>query len=113
MFENQATPPSSISNSQLLAKVRELTTQEIPAGPFVHLGHLVAAEETLDLLADKPAFAAECAELQTRARAFIYEHPELLKAPWVRNAGAVYDLLQEAREKLLRSQEPAAPQASL
>lgn len=111
MFQNEATPSKS-AECQLLAKIKELTTQEVPDDKISHFGHLVAVEELLDELAYKPAMADEYAALETRARAFIYEHPELLKAPWVRNAGAVYDLLHEARESLLRSQEPAAAQAS-
>ncbi len=65
------------------------------------LGDLVLVEEYLDsvdggLLARTAVYAG----LQQEAQRFLRSRPELVRLPWVRNGGAIYDLVQRLREQL-------------
>lgn len=107
-MESQGNSPSFsiLSDSLLTTRISELATQQVPVGAFRTLGHLLAAEEVLDMLAANGIRDAEYLEIEGRARAYIASHPELLSAPWLRTGGAVYDLLSEAREARLCQAEP-------
>jgi hypothetical protein len=86
--------------------IDELVAPQVPAGRFTRLAHLLAAEEVLDSLAAQSLRGDGYFDIEARARAYIKEHPELLNAAWLRNGGAVYDLIEAAREGRLIHQEP-------
>jgi hypothetical protein len=85
--------------------VNEPVIPHVPQGKFSRLSHLAAAEDALDALAAQGLFGTEYLNIEARVKEYIKEHPELLNAAWSRNGGAVYDLIQAARESLLLHQE--------
>lgn len=106
MFQQGKLRPAAIDSSSFLTQCfQEPSNQQLPDGPFKTLGHLLAAEEVLDTLSANGVHDAEYLDIERRAKSFIRAHPELLKAPWLRPAGAVYDLIQSAREAALQEQE--------
>lgn len=95
-------------DSSFSSLVREMVKHQVPPGRFTNLGHLLAAEEVLDLLAAHGIKDSEYLDIEGYAKAYLAQHPELLDSPWLRNGGAVYDLITSAREARLIQQESVA-----
>lgn len=58
---------------------------------------LALAEVMLDALAAGFGDQALAPVLRERAQAFIDANPQLLQTPWKRSAGAVFDLIEQAK----------------
>lgn len=65
------------------------------------LAQLIFAEEVLDDLDAQPDAEIAGAFLRARAEAYVRANPDLLSAPWLRNAGAVYDIIERVRNEFL------------
>lgn len=106
MFTQGKLRPAAIDSSSFLTiRIQDLTSQQLPDGPFTSIGHLLAAEEALDAMSANGVHDAEYLDIERRAKSFIRKHPELLTSPWIRPAGAVFDLIEGAREAALQEQE--------
>lgn len=83
---------------------------QLPCGPLTSQKQLLLAEEALDALGALPTLSPSYTALLDKARVYVASHPELLQMKWPRAAGAVIDLIVEAREALLQAQEYEASQ---
>ena len=65
------------------------------------LAQLIFAEEVIDDMESRKEASLTCQLLRARAEAFVRANPELLNAPWLRNGGAVYDIIERVRNEVL------------
>lgn len=82
-------------------QLNRMLAARVPEGAFTQLAHLLAAEERMDELDALGTRNTEYLSLRSRAQSYIEENPSLLDGKWIRNAGAVYDLIDAERNRRL------------
>ena len=72
---------------------------DVSAFSLDSIEQLLFAEEILDAMDADLVQKTQYAALYAKAESFVKAHPELLQKPWLRAAGAVYDLIEALRQE--------------
>jgi hypothetical protein len=70
-----------------------------------NLAQLLLAEEILDELDSQGKHTLQHHLLTCQAEAYILANPEILDKPWLRNGGAVHDMISRVKEQQLARAE--------
>lgn len=97
----QSSPEKAPADKKFLTFMAALTE---PLGSFGagigSLSNLIAAEETMDAMAADENCGLFYQYLEVQAENFLKANPALLAEPWVRNGGAVHDMIERLRPEM-------------